>query len=66
MSRAEATEMQKDMRDDYDFSDGVRGKYASRLAEGSKVVVIDPDVAEEFPDSEAVNEALRTLMAGQR
>jgi len=66
MSRAEATEVQTDMRDDYDFSEGVRGKYASRLAEGSKVVVIDPDVAEEFPDADAVNEALRTLMTPKR
>jgi hypothetical protein len=47
---------------DYDFSDGVRGKYAARFAEGSNVVVLSPDVAEIFPDSEAVNEALRTLV----
>jgi len=47
---------------DYDFSSGVRGKYAVRYAEGTNVVVLSPDVAEIFPDSQAVNEALRTLV----
>ncbi len=50
-----------DMRDDYEFSNGVRGKYAVRFAEGSNVVVLDPDVADLFTDSESVNDALRTL-----
>jgi hypothetical protein len=50
------------MRDRYDFSGGVRGKYAARYAEGANVVVLAPDVAEVFPDSIAVNEALRTLL----
>ncbi len=49
------------MLEDYDFSGGVRGKYAERFARGSSVVVLDPDVAEVFPDSEAVNRALRAL-----
>lgn len=48
-------------RPEYDFSDGVRGKYADQFAEGSNVVVLDPDVAEKFKDSAAVNEALRKL-----
>ena len=47
------------MRDEYDFSEGARGKYASRFRDGSNVVVLDPDVAKKFPDSRAVNEALR-------
>jgi hypothetical protein len=51
-----------EMRDHYEFSSGVRGKYAARYAEGSNVVVLAPDVAEVFPDSVAVNEALRTLV----
>jgi len=38
---------------------GVRGKYASRYREGTNVVVIDPDLHKIFPDSEAVNRALR-------
>jgi hypothetical protein len=40
----------------------VRGKYAERYAAGSNVVVLSPDVAEVFPDSESVNEALRALI----
>jgi hypothetical protein len=47
---------------DYDFSNGVRGKYAARYAAGTNVVVLSPELAEVFPDSEAVNEALRTLV----
>lgn len=50
-----------DMLEEYDFSSGIRGKYAERYAEGTNVVVIDPDVAEYFPNHEAVNEALRGL-----
>ena len=52
-----------DMLDEYDFSRGVRGKYAKRYAEGANVVVIDPDVVEYFPDHDAVNNALRSLAA---
>jgi hypothetical protein len=51
-----------DMLDDYDFSQGVRGKYVQRFAQGSNVVVLSPDVAEIFPDSESVNTALRLLV----
>jgi hypothetical protein len=51
------------MLEEYDFSRGVRGKYAKRYEEGTNVVVIDPDVAEYFPDHESVNEALRGLAA---
>lgn len=47
---------------DIDFSGGVRGKYAARYAAGTNIVVLSPDVAEYFPDSNAVNEALRTLV----
>ena len=49
------------MLEEYDFSKGVRGKYAKRYAKGTNVVVLDPDVAKVFPSSEAVNDALRTL-----
>jgi hypothetical protein len=51
-----------DIRPEYDFSGGVRGKYAERYAEGSNVVVLDPDVAQRFGSSEAVNRALRSLV----
>lgn len=41
---------------------GVRGKYAARYAEGTNVVVLEPDLAAAFPDSAAVNAALRALL----
>ncbi|CAN5894185.1 hypothetical protein BH23GEM7_BH23GEM7_17690 [soil metagenome] len=50
-----------EMREEYDFSGGVRGKYAERYARGTNLVRLDPDVAEVFPNPEAVNEALRAL-----
>ena len=46
---------------EYDFSEGVRGKYAARYAEGSNVVVLDPDVSKVFPNAESVNNSLRSL-----
>ena len=52
-----------EMLEEYDFRGGTRGKYAKRYAEGTNVVVIDPDVAEYFPDHESVNDALRSLAA---
>jgi hypothetical protein len=54
-----------DMLPEYDFSNGVVGKYAARYAKGSNVVVLEPDVALAFPNSEAVNRALRQLMDQQ-
>ena len=50
------------MKQEYDFSSGVRGKYFKRFQQGSNVVVLDPEIAEFFSSSEAVNEALRALM----
>jgi hypothetical protein len=50
-----------DMLKGYDFSGGIRSKYAKRYPEGANVVVIDPDLAEYFPNHEAVNEAPRGL-----
>ena len=52
------------MRAEYDFSNGVRGKYAKRFAAGSNVVVLEPEVARAFPTAKAVNAALRTLAQG--
>jgi hypothetical protein len=49
------------MRASYDFSRAKRGITAARYAQGTNVVLLAPDVAEVFPDSQAVNEALRTL-----
>ena len=50
-------------RPDLDFRQGVRGKHANLLAESSNLVIIDPALLEQFPDSEAVNRALRALLA---
>lgn len=51
------------MRAEYDFSGGVRGKYAEKYRLGTNVVLIDPELAEAFPDSKSVNDALRSLVA---
>ncbi len=51
-----------EIRDEYDFSRGIRGKYSDRYREGTNVVVLDPDVAEEFHDSATVNTALREYL----
>lgn len=50
------------MRDHYDFSKGVRGKYAERYKQGTNVVLIDPDIAKEFSNAEAINDALRQFL----
>lgn len=51
-----------DLRPEYDFSKGVRGKYAQRFAEGANIVVLEPDVARAFKTSDEVNEALRRVL----
>ena len=50
-----------EMRSFYDFSGGVRGKCARRYADGTNVVVLDPDVATVFKDADSVNETLRAV-----
>ena len=50
------------MRREYDFSNGVRGKYSKRFAQGTNLVLLEPDVAAEFPTAAAVNKALRALL----
>ena len=57
----EVNEEAVEMLDEYDFSRGVVGKYAGPYAEGTNIVLLDPDVAKIFPDSEAVNQALRAI-----
>lgn len=58
-----ASKRDPDMLDEYDFSKGVRGKYAKRYREeGTNVVLLARDVAKVFPNSQSVNEALRTLI----
>jgi hypothetical protein len=55
------TKHDDEMRSHYDFSGGVRGKYAARYAEGTHTIVA-PDVAEMFPDGTDADDALRTLV----
>jgi len=59
------TELDDELRAEYDLSQlqgGARGKYVRRYNEGTNLVLLAPDVAEVFPNDEAVNEALRLLM----
>ena len=83
MKKTSTESADPEMRTEYDFSGGVRGKYAKQLREegytiriynedgsyserqvlGEKMIVLEPDVWEYFSDSDAVNHALRTLIA---
>jgi hypothetical protein len=62
MSQSTSSEPKEEMREEYDFSGGVRGKYYKQYMEGTNVVLLEPDVAEVFRDSESVNQALRVLI----
>ena len=55
---------QDTMRTEYDFSEAVTGTHYRAYDRGTNVVLLDPDVAAIFKDSEAVNSALRTLARG--
>ena len=60
-ARRRSPENEDTMRPEYDFSKGVRGKHAAKYAEGTNVVVLEPDVAREFRTTEQVNETLRAV-----
>ena len=66
MNAETSTEMNDELRPEYDLSkllrDGVRGKYAERYRAGTNLVLLAPDVAQAFPNDEAVNEALRLVI----
>jgi hypothetical protein len=51
-----------EVREEYDFSQGVRGKYAAQARQGTNVVLLDPDVAAVFHDPKVVNAVLRSLI----
>ena len=51
-----------EMRPEYDFSAGVRGKHYRAYQQGTNVVLLEPEIAEVFKDSESVNHALKMLM----
>ena len=58
-------ETSDELRPEYkrsDFGELVRGKYADRIKEESNVVLLEPDIAQAFPNDEAVNKALRYLL----
>ncbi|MFH0793458.1 MAG: hypothetical protein V2A74_05435 [bacterium] len=65
MKKADRTQ-QDELRSEYKRSDFagrlVRGKYAKRLRESSNIVVLQPEVAAAFPNEEAVNKALLSLI----
>jgi hypothetical protein len=54
------------MRAEYDFTNAVRGKYYKRYTAGTNIVLLDPDVSQAFPNSMAVNQALRLLVTVAR
>jgi hypothetical protein len=53
------TKSDPDLLEEYDFSNGEVGRYAKRYAEGTNVVLLDPDVAAVFKTAESVNRVLR-------
>ena len=61
MKKARKCVRDPDMQPEYNFSGGVRGKYAKRYAAGTNLVLLDADVARIFPDAETVNKTLRTI-----
>jgi hypothetical protein len=62
MARKPRAIIDTDMLPEYDFSGGVRGKYFGRYQKGTNLVLLEPDIAEAFPDSASVNRALRVLV----
>ncbi len=50
-----------DILPEYDFKDGIRGKYAKKFAEGTNIILLAPDVLKDFPDSNSVNRTLRAI-----
>ncbi len=65
MNKTSNKPARKPMRDEYDFAQGERGKYARRYAQGANVVVLEPDVAKVFSSSKSVNVSLRRLIRQQ-
>jgi len=55
-------EKQNEMLEEYDFSNGIRGKYTEQYNDGVNIIKLDKDVRKIFPDAQSVNNALRTLI----
>jgi hypothetical protein len=66
MKKEIGLEIEDELRPEYDLTEllkgGVRGKYAERYQEGTNLVLLTPDVAAAFPDSDAVNKALQLII----
>lgn len=62
MKKTSKPASRRGMRPEYDFTGGVRGKYAARFRAGTNIIVLDPDVAAVFESPEQVNRALRALL----
>ncbi len=66
MNKKSKVDKTDELRPEYDLrellKDGIQGKYADRFQEGTNLVLLDSDVAEAFPNDEAVNEALRLVI----
>jgi hypothetical protein len=63
--RTEKRKVRDELRREYDLSalkGEVRGKYSARYKAGTNLILLSPDVAEHFPDDQAVNAALRKLI----
>ena len=58
-----------DLRPEYDLKSlgkGIRGKYYEQYRKGTNIVVIDPDLSKAFPNTKAVNDALREVLASRK
>ncbi len=66
MKRKSRDEKADELREEYELGKllktGVQGKYADRFREGTNMVLLEEDVAQEFPTDQAVNEALRLVI----
>ncbi len=62
MKKTRSRQTTTGMRAEYDFSSGVRGKYVDRYRQGTNLVLLDPEVAQAFPNSRSVNDALRAIL----
>jgi hypothetical protein len=62
MKKALPNKMVREMRGEYDFPRGVRGKLADQYAKGTNIVVLDEDISKVFRTSKQVNDALRALV----
>lgn len=62
MKKAGKPAHDSDLLPEYQFKGGKRGRFAARYAQGTNVVLLEPEIAKSFPDSEAVNRALRLLL----